>query len=245
MALQVKLLTPLGDEFLLTGSPASSPVMSPYGALTELRAAVSRSDLPVPSRGGVLPGREAYGAIQAELEFYMQCDTGEELERVYARLRQGWSRATPDSPCVLEIVGDHPLSPLYVDLVVDGVLPGVPVDMSKRTAETLTVPVVGVAGLARTGTLAGEGTVDATNAGVVPVWPTIRYEGAGGRVVAPSGATYSLPASEGVAVVDTDPLVLRAEGVLPECVPPGETGRWVLPAGARLEWVLRVADPWA
>ena len=245
MTLDVFLTTPLGDRFELTGTPAVSPVLSPYGALVGLQAAVSRPDLPVPSRGGVLPGRASYGAMKADLDFYLQCDTGEELERVYARLRQGWSRATPDSPCVLEIVGDHPLSPLYVDLVVDGVLPGMSVDMSKRTAETLTVPVVCVAGLARTGTLTGEGEVDVTNAGVVPVWPVIRYEGAGGRVVAPSGATYSLPASDGVAVVDTDPLVLRTEGVLPECVPPGESGRWVLPEGARLEWVLRVDDPWA
>ena len=245
MALQVKLLTPLGDEFLLTGSPASSPVMSPYGALSELRAAVSRPDLPVPSRGGVLPGRASYGAMKADLDFYLQCDTGEELARVYARLRQGWSRATPVSPCTLEIVGDHPLCPLYVDLVVDGVLPGVPVDMSTRTAESLSVPVVCPSGLARTGVLTGQGFVTVTNSGVVPVWPTIRYQGPGGRVVAPSGATYSLSASDGVAVVDTDPLVLRTEGVLPECVPPGESGRWALPEGARLEWVLRVDDPWA
>ena len=245
MALDVFLTTPLGDRFELTGTPAVSPVLSPYGALVELRAAVSRPDLPVPSRGGVLPGRASYGAMKADLDFYLQCDTGEELERVYARLRRGWSRASPASPCTLEFVGDHPLSPLYLDLVVDGALPGVPVDMSTRTAESLSVPVWCPSGLARTGVLAGWGSVTVTNSGVVPVWPTIRYQGAGGDVTAPSGASFSLPASDEVAVVDTDPMVLRASGVLPECVPPGESGQWTLPEGARLEWVLRIDDPWA
>lgn len=245
MALGVFLTTPLGDRFELTGTPAVSPVLSPYGALVELRAAVSRSDLPVPSRGGVLPGRASYGAMKADLDFYLQCDTGAELEFWYARLRRGWRSATVADPCVLEIVGDHPLCPLYVDVVVDGVLPGVPVDMSKRTAESLSVPVVCPAGLARTGVLTGMGAVDVTNSGVVPVWPTIRYQGAGGVVTAPSGASFSLPASDDVVIVDTDPMVLRAPAVLPECVPPGESGRWVLPEGARLEWVLRVDDPWA
>lgn len=243
--LEVWLQTSLGDRFELTGTPVTSPVLAPYGALEGLRANASRSDMPVPGGAGVLPGRKVFGAIQTELEFYLQCDTGEELAEVHARLRRGWSHATWDNPCLVEIHSDHPLSPLVFELVVDGELPGVAVDMSRRTQETLRVPVVCRHGLARSGVQSGEDSVTVTNGGDAAVYPRIVWLGDGGQVTCPSGATFTLPRANVRTVVDLHPSKLRLDGVLPEGVPPGGVGRWVVPAGARLEWNVWVADPWA
>ena len=243
--LNVVLITALGDEWRLSGTDRDSEVLAPYGSLVELRANASRSDLPVPGGAGVLPGVRRFGPISTELEFYLKARDGEDLEDVHRRLRQGWAAATPDNPCVIIIESDNPLSPLTFELVVDGVLPGVAVDMRRRSAETLTVPVVCFDGVAKSSVMAGTGTVTVTNYGDVSVWPKIRYEGAGGVVTNPSGAKFILPRAAEETIIDLDPRVLRLEGAFPESVPPGATGVWVLPAGAQLEWTLGVADPWS
>lgn len=243
--LNVVLITALGDEWRLSGTDRDSEVLSPYGSLVELRANASRSDLPVPGGAGVLPGVRRFGPISTELEFYLKARDGEDLEDVHRRLRQGWAAATPDNPCVIIIESDNPLSPLTFELVVDGVLPGVAVDMRRRSAETLTVPVVCFDGVAKSSVMTGKETVTVTNYGDVSVWPKIRYEGAGGVVTNPSGAKFTLPRATEETIIDLDPRVLRLEGAFPESVPPGATGVWVLPAGAQLEWTLGVADPWS
>lgn len=243
--LNVVLITALGDEWRLSGTDRDSEVLSPYGSLVELRANASRSDLPVPGGAGVLPGVRRFGPISTELEFYLKARDGEDLEDVHRRLRQGWAAATPDNPCVIIIESDNPLSPLTFELVVDGVLPGVAVDMRRRSAETLTVPVVCFDGVAKSSVMTGKETVTVTNYGDVSVWPKIRHEGAGGVVTNPSGAKFTLPRATEETIIDLDPRVLRLEGAFPESVPPGATGVWVLPAGAQLEWTLGVADPWS
>ena len=243
--LNVVLITALGDKWRLSGTDRDSEVLSPYGSLVELRADVSRSDLPVPGGAGVLPGVRRLGAISTELEFYLKARDGEDLEDVHRRLRQGWAVATPDNPCVIIIESDNPLSPLTFELVVDGVLPGVAVDMRRRSAETLTVPVVCFDGVAKSSVMTGKETVTVTNYGDVSVWPKIRHEGAGGVVTNPSGAKFTIPRAAEETIIDLDPRVLRLEGAFPESVPPGATGVWVLPAGAQLEWTLGVADPWS
>lgn len=243
--LNVVLITALGDEWRLSGTGRDSEVLSPYGSLVELRANASRSDLPVPGGAGVLPGVCRLGAISTELEFYLKARAGEDLEETYRRLRQGWAAATRSNPCVIRVESDNPLSPLTFELVVDGVLPGVPVDMSKRTTETLRVPVVCFDGVAKTSVMTGTGTVTVTNHGDVSVWPKIRYRGAGGVVTNPSGAKFTIPRAAEETIIDLNPKVLRLEGAFPENVPPGATGVWVLPSGAQLEWTLGVADPWS
>lgn len=243
--LNVVLITALGDKWRLSGTDRDSEVLSPYGSLVELRANASRSDLPVPGGAGVLPGVRRFGPISTELEFYLKARDGEDLEDVHRRLRQGWAAATPDNPCVIIIESDNPLSPLTFELVVDGVLPGVPVDMRRRSAESLMVPVVCFDGVAKSSVMAGTGEVTVTNHGDVSVWPKIRYKGTGGVVTNPSGAKFTLPRAAQETIIDLNPQTLRLDGAFPESVPPGGTGAWVLPAGAQLEWTLGVADPWS
>ncbi len=234
--LRVELISSTGKTYLLTGTESQSPVLSEEGALVELRGQVSHSDLARPGRPGVIAGRRNYGPIEVEIPFYLHADTGEELERVYREFRQGWRGVS-----TFKVEADHPLSPLFLD-VTAGVLPGVSVDARRRTMVPLSVPVFSAEGLFRTSVQYGTGTVTVTNSGDVAVFPKI-VATAGGKVTCPSGASFSLPA--GASTVDMSPEGLMLEGAFPEGVEPGQSGTWVLPAGARLEWVLQVADPWA
>lgn len=243
--LNVVLITALGDEWRLSGTDRESEVLAPYGMLETLKPEVTRSDLQVPGGAGVLPGARRFGPISTVLEFYLKAREGENLEDTYRRLRQGWAAATWSNPCVISIESDNPLSPLTFELVVDGVLPGVSVDMRRRSAATLSVPVLCADGVAKTSVMTGTGSVTVTNHGDVSVWPKIRYQGAGGVVTNPSGAKFTLPRAAEETIIDLNPRVLRLDGAFPENVPPGDTGVWVLPAGAQLEWTLGVADPWS
>ena len=243
--LNVVLITALGDEWRLSGTDQESEVLAPYGMLETLKANVTRSDLQVPGGAGVLPGARRFGPISTVLEFYLKAREGEDLEDTYRRLRQGWAAATWSNPCVISIESDNPLSPLTFELVVDGVLPGVSVDMRRRSAEVLSVPVVCADGVAKSSVMTGTETVTVTNHGDVNVWPKIRYKGAGGVVTNPSGAKFTLPRAADETIIDLNPQTLRLDGAFPESVPPGGTGVWVLPAGAQLEWTLGVADPWS
>ena len=243
--LNVVLITALGDEWRLSGTDQESEVLAPYGMLETLKPEVTRSDLQVPGGAGVLPGARRFGPISTVLEFYLKAREGEDLEDTYRRLRQGWAAATWSNPCVISIESDNPLSPLTFELVVDGVLPGVSVDMRRRSSATLSVPVLCADGVAKSSVMTGKETVTVTNHGDVNVWPKIRYQGAGGVVTNPSGAKFTLPRAAEETIIDLNPRVLRLDGAFPENVPPGGTGVWVLPAGAQLEWTLGVADPWS
>lgn len=244
--LDVTLITPLGDEYRLSGTDRDSPVLAPYGALQELRANVTRNDQPDPFGTGVTLGARTFGAIQTELEFLLKAPEGETLERIYSRFRQGWVSATRENPCVIRIESDNPLSPLTFEAVVNGSLPGTQVDMSRRTSETIRVPVVCPLGVAQSSLMSKEGEVEIYNPGDVPIWVSLRYSGRGGLVTAPSGAKFTLPPAGGDSeqVVSMDPRDLRLDGAFPENIPPGESGTWVVPTGVKVQWRVGVADPW-
>lgn len=103
--------------------------------------------------------------------------------------------------------------------------------------------------------------VTVTNSGDTFVWPKIWWQGSGGEVAMPSGATFTLPSTaeprtlmlnpdESAAVIDEhDQLddilwrVIRGD-VFGEGVPVGEERTYGLPSGAELAWDLGHYDPW-
>lgn len=237
-----------GKQWLLTGTESTSSVLSPMEALTTLSGTASRSDMALPGRSGVIPGRLVYGPIETELEFYLHAETGEEMERVYREFRQAWNLWDPDvavKPATVKILADHPLGAFFFDVWLSQPLAGVPVDMRRRTSATVMVPVLSPKGLARSTPMSGTGTVEITNVGDTIVYPKLTYSGAGGVVVSPSGARFTLPAVADQTTVDLDPQKLRLAGAFPEGVPPGGAGVWVLPSDVTATWEIRVADPWS
>lgn len=241
--LKVELTTTTRKTYLLTGTETQSPVLAPEAALVELIGKAVRTDLAVPARSGVLLGRTRFTELKTSLEFYLHADDGETMEQVYREFRQGWSL---EKPCTLAVTADHVEGTFYLDLWLDQPLPGVSVDMRRRTSTVLPVQVVNPTGLFRSETQTGTGLVTVTNWGDGVIYPKIRNIGPGGIVTSPSGATWTLPPStQAQTTLDLDPRELRQPGVFPEGVEPGDRQSWSLPQGATLEWSVLIADPWA
>lgn len=97
------------------------------------------------------------------------------------------------------------------------------------------------------------GRVEVFNSGDVPVRSVLRWQGAGGRVVLPSGAGFSLPAVR-TSHVFVDGRVYGKDGVdvsltrqvagVSEQIPVGDTGVFQLPEGVWLDYRIGVFDPW-
>lgn len=106
----------------------------------------------------------------------------------------------------------------------------------------------------------GTGSVKVVNHGDVHVWPKIRWKGAGGEVVLPSGATFTLPPVASWRTLNFDPAtsceVVDDHGVLDaplwrqvrsvfvEGVPTGGERLYRVPDGAELLWRIGVLNPW-
>lgn len=120
------------------------------------------------------------------------------------------------------------------------------------------VPLVLDSGVWLAPVVVDDGSVVVANSGDVPVWVSIRWDGAGGKVTLPSGATFMLPpvAEQRVLHLRKTPTVLDVAGVrdealwrqlrpvMPEMVPVGEVREFTVPTGARVEYRLGVLDPW-
>lgn len=246
--LEVTLSGVNGRQWDLTGTPSTSQVLAPMSALTGLVGVASRMDMPRPGRAGVAPGDLQFGALETQVDFYLHADDGEEMERLYVEFRQSWrlwSKIKRPPPTVIKAQADHPLGPFFLDLWLSQPLPGVPVDMRRRTSTTVTANVFNPTGLARSMPISGTGEVTLLNSGDEVVYPQLTYKGAGGVVTSPSGATFTLPPSDERTTINLDPQHLHLDGAFPEGVPPGESGTWVLPEGVTASWEIRVADPWA
>lgn len=100
--------------------------------------------------------------------------------------------------------------------------------------------------------------VTVTNMGDVPIWPTVEWEGSGGSVKLPSGASFTLPAVHGPHMLSLarhmsgkvtsargfEPDVTKQIGAVGEQVPVGQQRVYEIPAGAKLHWREGVLDPW-
>ena len=256
--LAVYLNMPDGTRHELTGTENTSPVLSPIDTLTNLTGMTTRSDMSSPGRAGVKAGKTVFGAIQAEVEFYLHAEDGESMEQVYADFRRGWSLVGEGPPVVMEIYSDKTGGPYYYDMWLDRPLPGAPVDSSKRTSMPTIVPVIVPSGLAHSWTfgdpafetalpLEDRGVVNNT-LGVVPVYPVFRSAVVGGTphgwVEGPSGARATLSAPDGVTEVSLDPHVSQFN-LVAEPVMPGETATYKYESSLAMGYHIQVADPWS
>lgn len=105
------------------------------------------------------------------------------------------------------------------------------------------------------------GNVIVTNSGDVAIWVKIRWQGAGGVVTMPSGATFTLPTvtspktlwldpGESNLITNDDDTIdetlwkqLRSQ-VFPESIKPGESKTITTPATATVLWEVGYFDPW-
>lgn len=179
-----------------------------------------------------------------------------------AELWPAWHEAWNfDVPGRLEYrVGDKPARWVEVRLGDEGIdQPGrSPLGQEMVAVD---VPVVSDSGLWFESRSTTGNKVTVTNNGVCPVWPRIRWKGAGGALTLPSGGALTLPASSTERVLYLDPVesgvVVDTAGsvderlwasvrshFVTEPVPVGQTRVYQLPDGARAEWECGYNTPW-
>lgn len=220
---------------------ADSAVSVTEGGLAGVRGQLSREDT-TRLHGGVLPGARRVGPIEAEMSLQLVGDP-QLVATSFDGLRAGlpvWGSA---SGFGLEVTVNGGLAHTYECWLSQ---PLAPPDFTPGCSSVarLQVPVFIPDGVAWSVWAGGTGRVVVTNSGDVVCFPLLVWSGSPGRVVGPSGAGFVLPAAgQPRREVSLDPLRLNVPGVLPEGVPPGKEGVWVLPAGVSLKWRRGVLDP--
>ncbi|WP_172768814.1 hypothetical protein [Corynebacterium glutamicum] len=235
--------TPHGDSWDLLGSPLTSQVMAPLGALQTLVGNVVRNDVARPGGVGVIPGQTKFGALQTTVDFFLQSDDMADTDMKFRKAFSLWEESA--APVVIEVDAGHAMGKFYWDLWLAQPLPVWSVRPDRVDSETITAQLFNPMGLARSDPMTGEGIVTVTNPGDVTVYPSFVYSGSGGVVETPSGAVFTLPDVEEFTVIKTDSMNLKIDGVFPEGVPPKGVGQWVLPPGVKAVWDIRVINPWS
>lgn len=201
---------------------------------------------------------QRFEPIQGSVTFHCRADEGRDVGQVAADLRAAFSPLIGREN-VLTVVS--PLGDAEAHVRLSGPIPDPVEDPSwDEMVLNVVVPVVADEGLWWLSEQTATSNVTVRNSGDVPVWLKIRWEGAGGQVVLPSGARFSLPAVSAprtlflsrvhsLAVRDDqgmidDQLWRKLRSALPEMVMPGKTGVFSLPSGASAVWREGVLDPW-
>lgn len=195
--------------------------------------------------------------MRGTIRFAVRGDGMASADDTWARLRQTFHHSRYGTM----VLSETSFGPLSAKLRRSGAIPPPAVDpASEDVILDVDVPVISDEGCWWTQPISDTGFVTVTNSGDVLVWPEIVWEGDGGQVTMPSGATFTLPSANSLRRLFLDPFesnaVLDADGNIDtemwtavrglpaEGVPPGKSRDYALPEGAHLEWALGVLDPW-
>lgn len=128
-----------------------------------------------------------------------------------------------------------------------------------RVVQDVTVDLVCDDGFWSSRTFTSSGHTEITNAGDLPLWPSVVWSGAGASVTVPSGVSFTLPTPpsgsrvmlldphESMAVLDGEVLdrdLWPVPGAVAEGVPDGETRTFSTTGESSLMWQEKVFDPW-
>ena len=123
----------------------------------------------------------------------------------------------------------------------------------------LRIPLAADEGVWKVGPYTGSGKTNVSNFGDTTTYLEITWQGGGGPITLPSGATLTLPTTserrhlllnptDSCAIIDptggVDHTLWRQIPYLPEGVPAGGQRTYQLPAGAAATWHVSTLDPW-
>lgn len=130
---------------------------------------------------------------------------------------------------------------------------------SRSSGLELRIPLVADEGVWKVGPYTGAGKINVSNFGDTTTYLEITWQGSGGPITLPSGATLTLPTTserrylllnptDSCAIIDdaggVDHTLWHQIPYLPEGVPAGGQRTYQLPAGATATWHVSTLDPW-
>lgn len=194
--------------------------------------------------------------MTGSLMLYLRGGEGKTVGEVWGELRQGFSRTRHG---VLSVETQSQVLRALVRL--SGPIPAPKDDPSSESVmKDVQIPLVADTCGWWTDLQYASNDVTVTNWGDLTVWPQIAWDGPGGEVILPSGATFTLPAVDELhrlplarsnsgrifnAADEYDRDMSRKVGAVGEMVPRGKERVYTIPDGARLEWEIGVFDPFA
>lgn len=267
MAYEFNFLDPMGKWWRLRGG--EDGVMLAGGAAPGPKAAPTESRQ---VRGGGVGERvtalefpQMVGSLEVGIDpIWMDDSAGVDVAKLRADFVAAWEATSPTRLGMLSVVRDDgERFTCDVRLGPDGVTEP-DYEPGRHSLEELSVDVVSDGGLWWVHRKSQNNIVTVTNMGQVEVWVEIVWNGAGGAVTCPSGASFTLPTVNGEHRLFLDPDyscevvntstgernqtamdALIAAGVFPEAVPnDGKEYTFTIPSTARLEWKIGVLSPW-
>lgn len=251
----VRYVSPGGEVWNLVGDEWVAGLRA--GGLEGLTASANAVTVESPGVPGQRLAGLRFGAATGSLKVFVRGDGRHPAGEVWARFRACF----PFRPPFGVLTVGSPFGEVSARVRYPGGASGVERDPEGAEFVPLEMPLVNDDGVWWLALQRATGNITVTNFGDVYVWPLIRWNGAGGAVTLPSGATFTLPAVQSERGISLDPLksrqVLDQDGavddalwrqlrgvVLSEGIPPGGTRTFVVPDGAVLEYQIGVVDPW-
>lgn len=256
---ELSLTSPSGESWDITSPDWSVGLRA--GGIEGMVGVPTDVPIVVPGWPGQVVASQQIPPMEGTLRLAVRGDGAKSAADVRSSIRRSLSTRVPS--VMLQLRGSS-FGTVTAGLRRSGEVSAPRVDpSSEEVILGVDVPVKEDLGYWSTAEVTGQGNVTVTNFGDVDIYPTIRWEGAGGDVTMPSGAVFALPVleegqrrtlclspAESMIVLDengdVDPVLWKElRGVvLPEMVPAGQARTYDLPDGARLAWRLGVLDPW-
>jgi len=254
-------MTDYKGELWKLGDENHNGVFLTESGIDGLVGEISHSTITVPGVPGAFVTGSEVGSVSGSLKCHIAPTvinrTGEQIRaersQLYNRFRGAFHRFKSNRLTV----GD-----LWCDIYLNGKIDTPSGRVEDATQLDISIPVINRSGLWFSSQSNSSSIVTVTNLGDVVIYPKIRWHGEGGRVILPSGASFTLPASpspltvslnpnDGYAVYSGDSLVFDREqwvkirgSILGEGIPPGVTTWYQLPNLAALKWEVGYLDPW-
>lgn len=193
----------------------------------------------------------------ATLEVLLVPSPDQHRHDLFKRWRKAWSRTATGT--IRITTAD--LGNLYSTVRLSELIPPPKINPFVSEFAVAQTPIIGDEGVWWTARKKDSGMVNITNPGHVPIWPTITWAGSGGRVTLPSGATFTLPATNAPRTInlnpaesfivtdstgntDTDLWHTLATTAWAEPITPQHTAQFQLPPDATIHWRIGFLDPW-
>lgn len=246
----VTYVSPDGVSFALTGGQ----IEITEGGVDKLTGSVKERAYTAVGMPGQLLESHVIEPIRGSLTLVIDSTPTKSAETLAFALRRAFSHHRPGQLAVTT-----PRGTARLRCRLDGTISDPTEVHSRSSGLELRIPLVADEGVWKVGPYVGTGLVTVSNFGDTITYLEFAWQGAGGDITLPSGATLKLPAvserrrlllnpADSCAIIDdtgtVDHTLWQQISYLPEGVPAGGQRTYRLPAGATATWYVSTLDPW-
>ena len=247
---EMTYVSPDGKSFALTGGQ----IEVAEGGVDKLTGSVKERAYAAVGMPGQLLESHIIEPIRGALTLVLVSTPTKPAEALAFELRRAFSHHRPG-----QLAAATPRGVARLRCRLDGTITDPAEVYSRSSGLELRIPLVADEGVWKVGPYTGTDKTRVSNFGDATTYLEITWQGSGGPITLPSGATLTLPATserrrlllnptDSCAIIDpagaVDHALWRQIPYLPEGVPAGGQRTYQLPAGATATWHVSTLDPW-